>query len=122
MAEERCCSRCQKPFSRDDGLEIIQEICPDCLEEDAYLATEVAPEPEDPRQGLKPGGQFQGMEIIAILGQGGMGTVYKARQFHLDRIVALKILSPQLGNTPEFIERFQREARALAGLNPPSLV
>ncbi len=122
MAEERCCSRCQKPFSRDDGLEKIQEICPDCLEEDAYLATEVAPEPEDPRQGLKPGGQFQGMEIIAILGQGGMGTVYKARQFHLDRIVALKILSPQLGNTPEFIERFQREARALAGLNHPNIV
>ncbi|MDP6959469.1 MAG: serine/threonine-protein kinase, partial [Planctomycetota bacterium] len=122
MADERTCSRCKKPFSRDDGLEKIQEVCPDCLEEDAYLETEVASKPEDPRQKLKPGEQFQGMEIIAILGQGGMGTVYKARQHHLDRIVAVKILSPQLGTTPEFIERFQREARALAGLNHPNIV
>ena len=62
------------------------------------------------------------MEIVAILGQGGMGTVYKARQPELDRTVAIKILLPNLGTDPEFVERFQREAQALATLSHPNIV
>ena len=48
-----------------------------------------------------------------------MGAVYKARQKQLDRIVALKILPPGIGEDPAFAERFAREAKALAKLNHP---
>ncbi len=51
-----------------------------------------------------------------------MGVVYKARQLRLDRLVALKILPPELGHDPAFAERFAREARALARLTHPRIV
>jgi hypothetical protein len=65
---------------------------------------------------------FPQLEIIELLGQGGMGAVYKARQPRLDRFVALKILPPQAGADPNFAERFAREARALARLSHPLIV
>jgi serine/threonine protein kinase len=65
---------------------------------------------------------FPQLEIIELLGQGGMGAVYKARQPRLNRFVALKILSPEKQNDPQFAERFEREARALAWLNHPNIV
>ena len=63
-----------------------------------------------------------GFEILSKLGQGGMGAVFKARQPGLDRIVALKVLPPEIAKNREFIERFQREARASAKLNHPHIV
>src|SRR6266568_3633015 len=65
---------------------------------------------------------FPHLEIIAFIGKGGMGAVYKACQPGLDRIVALKIIPPQTATGPGFIERFNREARALAKLNHPNIV
>jgi len=65
---------------------------------------------------------FPQLEILELLGQGGMGAVYKARQAGLDRLVALKILPPQAGCDPGFAERFNREARALAKLSHPNIV
>jgi serine/threonine protein kinase len=65
---------------------------------------------------------FPQLEILELLGQGGMGAVYKARQKELDRVVALKILPKEIGKTPGFAERFTREARALAKLNHPNIV
>lgn len=62
------------------------------------------------------------LEVLGLLGQGGMGAVYKARQKGLDRIVALKILRPDIGQDPAFAERFAREAKALARLNHPGIV
>jgi len=66
--------------------------------------------------------RFPQLEILELLGQGGMGAVYKARHRSLDRLVALKILPPEVGSEPAFAERFTREARALARLNHPKIV
>jgi len=66
--------------------------------------------------------EIAGYELIGKIGQGGMGTVFKARQISLDRIVALKILPPSIAKDAKFIERFQREARATAKLNHPNIV
>lgn len=65
---------------------------------------------------------FPQLEILAPLGAGGMGRVYKARQPNLDRIVALKVLPPEFAKDPAWVERFTREARALARLNHPHIV
>ncbi|MDD5349250.1 MAG: serine/threonine-protein kinase [Chthoniobacteraceae bacterium] len=65
---------------------------------------------------------FPQLEILEFIGQGGMGAVYKARQRELDRVVALKILPPGIGDAPAFAERFAREAKALAKLNHPGIV
>jgi serine/threonine protein kinase len=65
---------------------------------------------------------FPQLEILELLGRGGMGAVYKARQRELDRIVALKILPPGIGDDPGFAERFTREAKALAKLHHPNIV
>ncbi len=65
---------------------------------------------------------FPQFEILELIGKGGMGAVYKVRQKDLDRIVALKILPPGIGRSPEFSNRFTREAKALAKLNHPGIV
>src|SRR5687767_8909711 len=63
--------------------------------------------------------RFPQLEIIELLGQGGMGAVYRARQVSLNRLVALKIVKPQAADDPDFGKRFTREAQALARLNHP---
>ena len=65
---------------------------------------------------------FPQLEILEPIGRGGMGCVYKARQTHLDRLVALKVLSPELSTDPGFTERFSQEARTLAKLSHPNIV
>ncbi len=65
---------------------------------------------------------FPQLQILELLGHGGMGAVYKARQKQLDRLVALKILPPAVSRDASFAERFTREARALAKLNHPHIV
>src|SRR5258708_36154035 len=55
-------------------------------------------------------------EVLELLGQGGMATVYKARQPSMDRFVAIKVISGNLSDNPEFIARFEREARLIARL------
>jgi serine/threonine protein kinase len=61
-------------------------------------------------------------KIIGKLGQGGMATVFKAHESSLNRMVALKVLSPHLSEDADFIKRFQREAQAAAQLNHPHIV
>ena len=65
---------------------------------------------------------FPELEVLELIGRGGMGVVFKARQPRLDRLVALKILPPALAAQPGFAERFTREARVLARLAHPHIV
>jgi hypothetical protein len=81
-----------------------------------------------------PGGEGPGAEVpgplvghpryrvLGELGRGGMGVVYKAVQQHMDRVVALKVIHPPLLACPDFVERFRREARAVARLDHPNIV
>jgi len=63
-----------------------------------------------------------GFEILELLGKGGMGAVYKARQKSLDRLVAIKVLSPQAAKNRSFIRRFKTEARIVARLGHPNII
>jgi tRNA A-37 threonylcarbamoyl transferase component Bud32 len=65
---------------------------------------------------------FPDLEIVELLGRGGMGAVFKARQKKLQRTVAIKVLPRALGEDPAFSDRFLREARALAKLSHPGIV
>ena len=119
------CPNCQKtlPANAPSG------VCPACLLAAALPQTD---RPVD--QTLSMDGYFNApqvdelapmfpqLEIIELLGHGGMGAVYRARQVSLDRHVALKLLSPRLGRDPSFAERFMREARTMARLNHPNIV
>src|SRR5262245_64651139 len=67
------------------------------------------------------GTRLGSLEIIALLGKGGMGEVYRARDTKLKREVAIKILPDEFARDPERIVRFQREAEVLASLNHPNI-
>lgn len=133
MTDTRRCPQC--------GTEIpaagCVALCPKCL-----LAAGFSSEPgSGPTEALPPSGssnsrtfgfvppnpdalaaRFPQLEILELLGKGGMGAVYKARQRGLDRLVALKILPPEVGADTAFAERFTREARALAQLSHSNIV
>ncbi len=66
--------------------------------------------------------QIPGYELLERLGKGGMGTVYKARQLSMNRLVAIKVLHPRLAANPEFIQRFQREAHLAARLSHNNII
>ncbi len=100
------CPRCNSPAS-EETLREFGGVCPKCL---LHFAEE------------KDAPAFPSLEIVEMIGQGGMGVVYKAVQKSLNRTVALKVLSPTLSTDPEFVERFTREAKALAQLNHPNIV
>ncbi|MBL8816337.1 MAG: serine/threonine protein kinase [Planctomyces sp.] len=98
------------------GFETLQRNAASQSGNSAYQPTFIAPTIEE----LAP--QFPQLEILEVVGHGGMGVVYKARQIELDRIVALKILRPGISHDLGFTERFQREARALAKLSHPNII
>ena len=78
---------------------------------------------EVPHGGLAPGVVFaEKYEIVRVLGVGGMGQVYQARHRELDTLVALKIMVGHLAHQPEAVERFKREARAMARVSHPHAV
>ncbi len=117
------CPTCGKPLPADAPM----GICPECLlsagfgaiTDEAHLEKLRAFQPPAPAE-LAP--HFPQLEILELIGKGGMGAVYKARQKQLDRLVALKILPPGIGDDPAFAARFAREAKALAKLHHPHIV
>ena len=70
---------------------------------------------------LAAGARLGAFEILAAIGVGGMGEVYKGRDTRLDRTVAIKILPDTLAADPQFRERFDREARAISQLTHPHI-
>ena len=119
-SESSICPTCHSPIPDDapGGL------CPACTLEKAasvpHTGTGGRHAPPPAIEEIAP--HFPELEILELLGAGGMGAVYKARQPKLDRFVALKILSHDLAGDPAFAERFNREARVLARLSHPNIV
>lgn len=68
------------------------------------------------------GSIIDNFKVVSLLGEGGMGTVYKAFDIKLERFVALKVLNAQSLQHPQFVERFKREAKNQAKLNHPNIV
>ena len=70
---------------------------------------------------LQPGTRLGPYEIVAAIGAGGMGEVYRAKDTRLDRVVAIKVLPEHLADNAERRERLEREAKALSQLNHPNI-
>lgn len=113
--ETNTCPTCHAPIPANAP----GGFCPACLLRDADETP--AFDPAAP-SAEAIAAAFPQWEILGLIGQGGMGFVYKVRQPSLDRVVALKILSPELGRDPAFAERFAREARTLGKLQHPNIV
>ncbi len=121
MPEGNKCPQCGTPLPAG----ALAGLCPACLLKQG-AADETATGGQSPPFQPPPVAElaplFPQLEILELIGKGGMGAVYKARQRELDRIVALKILPPGIGQDAAFAGRFAREARALAKLNHPGIV
>ena len=115
------CPQCGTPLPTG----ALAGLCPACLLKMGATADTItdAKQPAfNPPSVAELAPLFPQLEILELIGKGGMGAVYKARQKQLDRLVALKILPPGIGDDPAFAERFAREAKALAKLNHPGIV
>ena len=71
---------------------------------------------------LSPGSTIAGYEVERVVGSGGVGILYRARQLRLDRPVALKLVEPEIARTRSIRERLRREARTVAALDHPNVV
>lgn len=123
METKRICPSCLKPLPSDVPL----GLCPECLIKSGFNTGTDPANPGKESSFVPPPVEelrklFPQLEILELIGKGGMGAVYKARQLTLDRLVALKILPPGAADDAGFAERFNREARALARLNHPHIV
>ena len=117
--QPKSCPQCgaDLPESAPNGL------CPVCLMAGAMEPTGPGDSPQPSPPSLEAvQAAFPHLEIVEIIGVGGMGVVYKARQTSLNRDVALKLLAPHRGEEPGFSERFTREAQALAAMNHSNIV
>lgn len=84
-------------------------------------ALEAADDGAEASHALAPGVRVEHYEIVALIGRGGMGEVYRARDRRLGREVALKVLPARFAGDPERLARFRREARVLASLSHPGI-
>jgi serine/threonine protein kinase/Tol biopolymer transport system component len=104
---------CVEPSLRQ---EVQSLIAADLLEDEGLMEM-----PAAQSGALKPGTKLGSYEIVALLGAGGMGEVYQARDCKLGRNVAIKVLPAAFVHDPDRLSRFQREARILASLNHPNI-
>ena len=121
--EAHTCPDCRQPIP----VNAPQGLCPKCLMSGAAAPTETGTlaetRPKLPAPSVEEiAHAFPQLQIIGLIGRGGMGFVYRARQPRLERDVALKILPQHLAAHPGFAERFAREGKVLAKLNHPNIV
>ena len=102
----------QAAISADDGTQIITGRAP----HEPTLGMDVD------GADLRPGTRLGEYEILAKLGEGGMGAVYQARHVRLEKIVALKILPQQRANAPRARARFEREMKAVGRVSHPNII
>src|SRR5438046_297210 len=115
------CPNCGGPIP----VEAPQGLCPKCLLLQASIPTEAgkgASSKSAPPSHEELVAAFPQLEILELIGRGGMGFVFKARQPKIERLVALKILPQSLPADPAFAERFTREGRVLARLHHPNIL
>jgi predicted Ser/Thr protein kinase len=121
MPDATFCPDCQQPLETSLG-----GLCPTCLLRQGLEVESDGPEIErgiwDPPASEDLAALFPDLDVLELIGRGGMGAVYKARQHHLERIVAVKVLPPEIGTDATFASRFAREAQAMARLNHPNIV
>ncbi|MEO8352376.1 MAG: serine/threonine-protein kinase [Chthoniobacteraceae bacterium] len=124
MSESNHCPNCGVVIPSDAP----EGVCPACVlargvglsASSSELATDEAAFHRSQIESLAAA--FPEYELIELLGRGGMGEVYQARQKKLNRLVAIKILPEPFGKSDEFTERFHREAQSLARLNHPNII
>ncbi|KAB2673297.1 MAG: serine/threonine protein kinase [Verrucomicrobia bacterium] len=115
------CPKCGKPLPAG----VLAGLCAACLlahGSETQSGVDGRVRRNNPPPVAVVAGLFPQLEIVGLLGAGGMGAVYRARQPALDRWVALKLLPPDERGPSGFSERFNREARALARLSHPNIV
>ncbi len=126
MTESRTCPRCGTAYAEKLAAPTGESVCLGCL---FSVARPPADEPaladrqtvaSTPRDRDLP--SFPNYEVLGVVGTGGMGVVYKARQKGLDRLVALKVLRPSVAESEEGIRRFLLEARSAAKIQHPHVV
>lgn len=119
------CNQCRRPLPAD----AVGGACPACLlglaRPGSGQAETLSREPDGSANppavaDLQP--HFPQFRIEALIGQGGMGAVYRAYQPNLERTVAIKIMAPRFAADPSFAERFAREAKTMARLNHQNIV
>ncbi len=110
---QTACLACRAP------LVAGAKFCPQCGQALAAVAT---PPLSDPLRTVLEHGLRAQYDIVRLLGQGGMGSVYLAREGKLERLVAIKVLRPEVADDPSARERFLREARTGAKLTHPNIV
>lgn len=121
MTKTQVCPKCKTALPTDAP----GGVCPQCV---LGMAAESSPATQAPTNAGAPisveelSSRLPQLEIIELIGQGGMGAVYKAKQPSLGRIVAIKVLPPEFAKDPTFAERFAREVRTLGQLSHPNIV
>jgi serine/threonine protein kinase/Tol biopolymer transport system component len=123
------------PHSPERRAQFLEQACPEdaelrrevlsllsCADRADTFLEEPAIASAEHRPKLPRGYKLHHFEILELLGQGGMGDVYRARDSRLRRDVALKVLPPDFARDPASVARFEREARAASALNHPNIV
>jgi len=106
------CTQCGAPLGTDDPF------CPKC----GTRRSSELPVPADPQRAALERALGNQYDIVRLLGRGGMGAVYLAREKALERAVAIKVLPPETATDADTRERFRREARVAAKLTHPNIV
>ena len=121
MAQEQV-EECRKIRDQLSAMGLTIRSMPQIALEKEYITADQVREIQ--REMIKRGHhpRVAGYELMARIGAGGMGTVYRARQLSLDRMVAFKILPPELARDESYIERFVREAKLAARLSHPNAI